>query len=46
MYQHVQNNENIFYAVGAAHLGGPKGMIALLRSKGLKVEAVKRFSSK
>lgn len=30
-----------FFGVGAAHLGGPKGVIALLRKKGYKVEAVK-----
>jgi uncharacterized protein YbaP (TraB family) len=29
-----------FFAVGAAHLGGDKGVIALLRKKGYKVEAV------
>ena len=29
-----------FFGVGAAHLGGPKGVIALLRKKGYKVEAV------
>ncbi|MCS7019022.1 MAG: TraB/GumN family protein [Cytophagales bacterium] len=30
----------IFYAVGAGHLGGPNGLIALLRSKGFVVEPV------
>lgn len=30
-----------FFGVGAAHLGGDKGVIALLRKKGYKVEAVK-----
>ncbi|OYU81900.1 MAG: TraB/GumN family protein [Flavobacterium sp. BFFFF1] len=30
-----------FFAVGAAHLGGDGGVIALLRKKGYKVEAVK-----
>jgi len=29
-----------FYAVGAGHLGGAKGVIALLRAEGLKVEPV------
>lgn len=29
-----------FFGVGAAHLGGEKGVIALLRKKGYKVEAV------
>ncbi|HVI43772.1 MAG TPA: TraB/GumN family protein [Chitinophaga sp.] len=30
-----------FFAVGAGHLGGDKGVIALLRKKGYKVEPVK-----
>lgn len=30
-----------FFGVGAAHLGGPKGVIALLRKKGYKVEAIR-----
>ncbi|WP_294824112.1 TraB/GumN family protein [uncultured Flavobacterium sp.] len=30
-----------FFGVGAAHLGGEKGVIALLRKKGYKVEVVK-----
>ncbi|MCW4468484.1 TraB/GumN family protein [Flavobacterium sp. MFBS3-15] len=30
-----------FFGVGAAHLGGENGVIALLRKKGYKVEAVK-----
>lgn len=30
-----------FFGVGAAHLGGDKGVIMLLRKKGYKVEAVK-----
>lgn len=30
-----------FFGVGAAHLGGEKGVILLLRKKGYKVEAVK-----
>jgi uncharacterized protein YbaP (TraB family) len=46
MYQRILNKQSTFYAVGAAHLGGPQGMIAILRNKGLKVEAVKRFSTK
>jgi len=35
--------EKVFYAVGAAHLGGPQGVIRLLRRKGLTVKPV--FSS-
>lgn len=31
----------VFYAVGAGHLGGDKGVIALLRQTGFKVEPVK-----
>ncbi|MNY51075.1 TraB family protein [compost metagenome] len=30
-----------FFAVGAAHLGGEKGVIALLRKEGFTVTAVK-----
>jgi uncharacterized protein len=33
--------ESVFFAVGAGHLGGSKGVIALLRSAGYTVEAVK-----
>ncbi len=33
--------ETVFFAVGAAHLPTEKGVIALLREKGYKVEAVK-----
>ena len=29
-----------FFAVGAGHLGGPEGIIILLRKAGYKVEAV------
>lgn len=29
-----------FFAVGAGHLGGPNGIITLLRKKGYKVSAV------
>lgn len=29
-----------FFAVGAGHLGGPKGVIEMLRKKGMKVEPV------
>lgn len=31
----------VFYAVGAGHLGGPEGLIALLKQKGYTVEKVK-----
>lgn len=34
------NKRNCFIAVGAAHLFGEKGLIELLKSEGLKVEAV------
>lgn len=33
--------EPVFFAVGAGHLGGEKGVIALLRQAGFTVEAVK-----
>ncbi|MCT4643567.1 MAG: TraB/GumN family protein [Carboxylicivirga sp.] len=35
------NDKACFIAVGAGHLGGENGVIALLRAKGYKVEAVK-----
>jgi len=28
---------SVFYAVGAGHLGGPKGVINLLRKEGIRV---------
>ena len=31
----------IFFAVGAGHLGGPKGIINLLREKGYTVKGIK-----
>lgn len=33
--------QQTFFAVGAGHLGGPKGVIHLLRKEGLKLTAVK-----
>jgi len=33
-------NEKLFIAVGAAHLGGPEGLISLLRSEGYTVSPV------
>ena len=36
----VAKDKPTFFGVGAAHLGGKEGVIALLRSKGYKVEAV------
>ncbi len=37
----VSKDKPTFYAVGAGHLGGEKGVIKLLRKKGYNVEAVK-----
>ncbi|MFC4741010.1 TraB/GumN family protein [Flavobacterium ponti] len=37
----VSKDKPTFYAVGAGHLGGEKGVIKLLRKKGYHVEAVK-----
>lgn len=34
-------NESYLFAVGAAHMGGPQGLINLLREKGYSVTAVK-----
>jgi uncharacterized protein YbaP (TraB family) len=36
----IAKKHSAFFAVGAAHLGGPDGIIALLRKKGYNVEAV------
>jgi hypothetical protein len=36
----MMRREPTFFAVGAGHLGGPKGVIALLRKEGFKVEPV------
>lgn len=36
----MMREETVFFAVGAGHLGGPGGVIALLRKEGYKVEAV------
>ncbi|WP_353723070.1 TraB/GumN family protein [Dyadobacter sp. 676] len=37
----IAGGKPTFFAVGAAHLGGEKGVIALLRKEGFKVRAVK-----
>jgi hypothetical protein len=34
----LQSNETYFVIVGAGHLGGPDGLLALLRQRGYKVE--------
>jgi len=34
----LQSNETYFVVVGAGHLGGPDGLLALLRQRGYKVE--------
>lgn len=39
-FRKIAKTERLFCAVGAAHLGGKKGIIALLRKKGYTVEAV------
>jgi uncharacterized protein YbaP (TraB family) len=38
--ERVMNDKTLFTAVGAAHLPGPKGIIALLRKDGYKVSPV------
>ena len=37
----LMNEQPTFFAVGAGHLGGKGGVIALLRAEGYVVEAVK-----
>ena len=39
-FRKIAKKEHLFCAVGAAHLGGKKGIIALLRQKGYTVEPV------
>lgn len=39
-FRKIAKTKRLFCAVGAAHLGGKKGIIALLRKKGYTVEAV------
>jgi uncharacterized protein YbaP (TraB family) len=36
----ISRQQSTFHAIGAAHLGGPDGVIALLRAKGYTVEPV------
>lgn len=36
----LMNENSTFFAVGAGHLGGPGGVLALLRKKGYRVEPV------
>ena len=39
--QQITKEKPTFFAVGAGHLGGKKGVIALLRDAGFTVKAVK-----
>ncbi len=39
--QKITKEKPTFFAVGAGHLGGKKGVIALLRNEGFTVKAVK-----
>lgn len=39
-FEKIAKEHTLFCAVGAAHLGGPKGVISLLRKKGYTVEPV------
>lgn len=39
-FEKIAKGHTLFCAVGAAHLGGPKGVISLLRKKGYTVEPV------
>lgn len=38
--QHLVSGKSIFLAVGALHLGGPQGVLALLREQGYTISAV------
>ena len=37
----LMNSKSCFFAVGAGHLGGPNGVIELLRKKGYEITPVK-----
>lgn len=37
---YLRSNQTYFVVVGAAHLGGPNGLLALLRARGYKLERV------
>lgn len=38
--QMLDNGQNVFYVVGAAHMAGEKGIIAMLRERGYNVEQI------
>ena len=37
----MMTEKSTFFAVGAGHLGGPKGVLNLLRKSGYKIAAIK-----
>jgi uncharacterized protein YbaP (TraB family) len=39
--EQAMQKEKIFFAVGAGHLGGPQGLISLLREKGYTVTGIR-----
>ena len=43
-YKHIKE-QTMFYAVGAGHLGGEKGLLRLLKKRGLKVKPVQLSSN-
>ena len=43
-YTHIKE-QSMFYAVGAGHLGGEKGLLRLLKKRGLKVKPVQLTSN-
>ena len=36
--QYLRSGQTYFVVVGAAHMGGPEGILALLRARGYKIE--------
>ena len=42
----AMQKEKVFFAVGAGHLAGAKGVINLLREKGYTVKGIKDVSGK
>jgi len=40
---YLHSGQTYFVVIGAAHIGGPNGLLALLRSRGCKIEQLLSF---